>query len=207
MLRSILDKIFNGILAGVLISIGGTVYLSVGSYPGAILFSVALLCICYKGYSLFTGKIGYVTMSRTKEDISVLLLGLFGNLIGTFLFGVLISYATSGIGEKAYVICLPKLELNALAVLVKSFLCGVLMYLAVSIFKENNKSIVGIVFCIPVFILCGFEHSIADMFYFACSGIVSFEAFIFIILVIIGNSLGSIFFSGLRLLTEKKKDE
>jgi len=50
--------------------------------------------------------------------------------------------------------------------------------------------IAGIVFCIPVFILCGFEHSIADLFYFAASGIVSLEACLFLWIVILGNALG-----------------
>ena len=55
-------------------------------------------------------------------------------------------------------------------------------------------------FGVAVFILCGFEHSIADMYYFAASGIVSLRAFGFIWLVIIGNSLGGML---LPVLTEK----
>ncbi len=207
MLKDISAKITDGVLAGILISVGGTVYLSVGSYIGAIMFSVALICICYKGYSLFTGKVGYIPQSHTKNDVSVLLLGLLGNAVGTVLFGFILGYAISGIKDTAFTICTLKLELDFFKVLIKSFMCGILMYLAVSIFKENNKSVVGIVFCIPVFILCGFEHSIADMFYFACSGIVSFDAFIFIVTVILGNSLGGMLFPTLKLFTVKKNEQ
>lgn len=186
-----LKKLTAGISAGILITIGGTVYLSCSNkYIGAVLFSVALLCICYKGYSLFTGKVGYIPESHSKEDFSVLLLGLLGNAIGTILGGILIRYALSNVGEVANTICLAKLEVAPLMVFVRSVFCGILMYLAVSIFRDNNKNVVGILFCIPVFILCGFEHSIADMFYLSASGIVSFKAFLFVLNVIAGNSVG-----------------
>lgn len=207
MLKNVSSKIIDGVLAGILISVGGTVYLSVGSYIGAIMFSVALICICYKNYSLYTGKVGYIPQSHTKNDISVLFLGLLGNAIATVLFGFVLGYAISGIQDTALTVCSAKLELSFLKVLIKSFMCGILMYLAVSIFKENDKSVIGIVFCIPVFILCGFEHSIADMFYFACSGIISLDAFIFIVIVILGNSLGGMLFPALKFFTVKKNEQ
>ena len=82
------------------------------------------------------------------------------------------------------------MELSFGSALIKGIFCGVLMYMAVSIYRDHNKNIAGILFCIPVFILCGFEHSIADMFYFAASGIVSFKALIFILIIILGNAVG-----------------
>ena len=76
------------------------------------------------------------------------------------------------------------------------------MYLAVSVWRDRQTPL-GILFCIPVFILSGFEHSIADMFYFAASGIVSAEAFGFIWLVIIGNALGAMLLPALELLGKR----
>ena len=207
MLRATLSKIFDGILAGVLIAIGGTVYLSYGGHVGAILFSVALICICYKGYSLFTGKIGFIPNNHTRNEFSVLLLGLLGNAIGTVLFGFLIAYALPELKTVSETICTLKLQLNFFKTLIRALMCGILMYLAVSIYKEHNKNVVGIVFCIPVFILCGFEHSIADIFYFACSGIVSAQAFGFIMTVVLGNTIGAMFFPVLKLITKRQNDE
>ena len=77
------------------------------------------------------------------------------------------------------------------------------MYLAVSIYKEI-KSVMGILFCVPVFILAGFEHSIANMFYFAASEFVSLEAFGYIWLVILGNSVGGLLMPMLSLLGGQK---
>ena len=195
-----LRKIVSGVAAGLLITIGGTVYLSCENrYVGAVLFSVALLCICMKGYTLFTGKIGYITEKHGKDEFSVLLLGLLGNAIGTILGGWVIRYALPVVGEAANAICTVKLDQDPLVTIIRAVFCGILMYLAVSIYRDRKENIVGILFCIPVFILCGFEHSIADMFYFAASGMVSLKAFGFIWLVILGNSIGAMLLSAMTL--------
>ena len=187
-----LKKISSGICAGILISIGGSVFLACENrYVGAVLFSVALLSICMKGYSLYTGKIGFIAEKHDKEAFSILLLGLLGNLIGTVICGYLIRYALPTLGENALTICTVKLTQPYLSTLIRGFFCGVLMYIAVSTYRDKN-TLVGIVFCISVFILAGFEHSIADMFYFAASGIVSLKAFVFIMIVILGNTVGGL---------------
>ena len=184
-----LKQTLNGILAGILIIIGCSVFLACEvNYVGAVMFAVALLCICYKGYSLFTGKVGYLAESCKKQDISIVLTALLGNLIGTFLFGLMVSYALTQTVPVAFI---------------RAIFCGMLMYLAVCLYKEH-KTIAGIVFCVPVFILAGFEHSIADMGYFAISGIVSLEAFLFIWVVILGNSLGGVLLPLLGRLTKER---
>ena len=77
--------------------------------------------------------------------------------------------------------------------LFRGFFCGVLMYVAVWVYREK-KTVVGILFCIPVFILSGFEHSIADMFYFSLAGTVfQGRSLLFLLLVVLGNSLGGLF--------------
>ena len=74
------------------------------------------------------------------------------------------------------------------------------MFVAVWSYREK-KTIVGILFCIPVFVLSGFEHSIADMFYFSLAGTVFRpESLLFLLLVILGNSLGGLFIPCLQLL-------
>lgn len=201
-----LKKVINGIYAGILISIGGAVYLSCDNkYVGAVLFSVALLCICYQGYSLYTGKICYIPQKHGKEEISVLLLGLLGNAAATTVCGYALRYAIHKIGEAALNACNAKLEQEFLQTFIRAVFCGILIYLAVDIFR-NHTTPLGIVFCIPVFILSGFEHSVADMFYFASSGIVSLHAFIFIWIVILGNSVGGALIPLLSLYGGKNND-
>lgn len=201
-----LKKVINGIFAGILISIGGAVYLSCDNkYAGAVLFSVALLCICYQGYSLYTGKICYIPQKHGKEEFSVLLTGLLGNVAATTVCGYALRYAIPKIGEAALNACNAKLEQEFLQTFIRAVFCGTLIFLAVDIFR-NHKTPLGIIFCIPVFILSGFEHSVADMFYFASSGIVSLQAFIFIWIVILGNSIGGALIPLLSLYGGKNND-
>lgn len=182
----------ESLCAGILITIGGTVFLSCENKTvGAVLFSVALLCICYKSYYLFTGKIGYIVEKHTKQDFLNLDIGLFGNLAATFFLGMLLRTVLPNIGEGAAEMCLAKLAQFPLYTFIRGFFCGILMYLAVSIYKEKN-SVLGILFCVPVFILCGFEHSIADMFYLGASGIFSVKIILFTALVVTGNTFGAI---------------
>lgn len=192
-----LKKIMDGIAAGIMISIGCAVYLAcsakgeLGTYVGAVFFAVALLTICIKGYSLFTGKVGYIPENHSKDAVSTLLLGLFGNAIATCLFGYLLSLAIPNMGERANVICTAKLTQEFWQTFIRAIFCGVLMYVAVSIYREGEHGkMSGIFFAVPAFILSGFEHSIANMCYFGASGIVSFEAFLYIVIVILGNAVG-----------------
>lgn len=199
-----LKQTVNGVFAGILISIGGAVYLSCDNkYVGAVLFSVALLCICYMGYSLYTGKICYIPEKHTKDEISILLTGLLGNVTATTICGYALTYAIPKLKEAALASCTVKLEQNFLQTVIRAVFCGILIYLAVDIFKKH-KTPLGIIFCIPVFILSGYEHSVADMFYFAASGIVSLKAFVFIWFVILGNTIGGMLIPLLSLLGGKK---
>ena len=203
-----LKDTLSGICAGILIAIGGSIFLAVSpdnKYLAAVLFSVALLCICYKGYALFTGKVGYLYAQHDKAAVSALLLSLLGNTIGCIAFGKMLRAAMPALGETADALCQGKLDSQSFwQTLVRGVMCGILMYLAVSIFREKNTPL-GILFCIPVFILSGFEHSIADIFYFSASRIVSWEACGFLWTVILGNSLGAWLLPVLQGAEKKKK--
>ena len=195
-----LKLIIDGIKAGIMIAIGGSVFLSCENrYIGAILFSVALLCICLKGYSLFTGKVGYLPENHSKEAVKILLCGLLGNIVSTILLGYAVSFANPALGEAAKVICEAKLSQEALQTFVRAFFCGVLMYMAVSTYREKG-TLAGIFFCVPVFILSGFEHSIANMFYFGASGIINPDSVIYLAIVVAGNSVGGMAMPILNIL-------
>ena len=195
-----LKLIIDGIKAGIMIAIGGSVFLSCENrYIGAILFSVALLCICLKGYSLFTGKVGYLPENHSREAVKILLCGLLGNIVSTVLLGFAVSFANPALGEAAKVICEAKLSQEALQTFIRAFFCGVLMYMAVSTYREKN-TLAGIFFCVPVFILSGFEHSIANMFYFGASGMINLDSIVYLAVVIAGNSVGGMAMPILNIL-------
>ncbi len=199
MVFTAIARILRGVQAGVLISIGGTVYLACHGDKiadraiGAVFFSVALLCICKMGYSLYTGKIGFMIDRHDGKAFSVLLWGLLGNLISTALAGNLVRSVMPDCGNVAAKLCAAKFEQTSWQTFVRGAFCGVLMYLAVAIYRDGG-SIVGILFCVPVFILAGFEHSVADAFYFAVAGMIfDVNAVIYIAVAIVGNTVGALF--------------
>ena len=209
-MMKILKNLVAGIQAGILIAIGGSVFLAcygdgslINRTIGAVFFSVALLCICYKGYGLFTGKVGFLPEKHDKAAWTVVLTALLGNLIATCLCGWAIRYGLPQLGDTAKVICEAKLTQEWPQTAIRGVFCGILMYLAVSIFRDH-KTTAAIVFCVPVFILSGFEHSIADMFYFAASGIVSWQACGFLWCVILSNAVGGVLLPLLTMLTKEK---
>ena len=195
---------FLSIAAGLLIGIGGSVFLACENrYVGAVLFSVALLSICYQGLFLYTGKIGYIAWQHDRQSITAVVITLAGNLIGTLAAGLSVGVMKPAYVETARTLCEKKLAMAPLQVLIAGVFCGMLMYLAVEIYKSKQTP-VGILFCVPVFILSGFEHSIADLFYFFTARIVNGEMAWFLLLVVVGNSVGGMLIPWLKMAAGEK---
>lgn len=181
----------NSVAAGIIIGIGGVVYLSCEiNYIGAVLFTVGLLAVCALGLYLYTGKVGFLVNSHKLEDFAVLGLTFIGNVAGVGITALLARTWNADRISRAAQICANKLELSYGSAFCSAVLCGVLMYTAVKIYRGKG-SIAGILFCVPVFILSGFEHSIADVFYFFFSGVLSWRVLAFVVVVVAGNSVGA----------------
>jgi len=194
------SSLIDGVLAGAMVSIGGAALLSCDNkVVGAVLFCIALLSICWFGFNLYTGKVGFLLADHSRTALTQAFTGLLGNALGTLLFGLLIAAALPQLRESAIAACGRRLTQLPWQTLLRGFFCGMLMYAAVWIFRER-KTPLGILFCIPVFILSGFEHSIADMFYFALAGLFRLQSLWFLLLVVLGNSLGGLFIPFLQRL-------
>ena len=82
--------------------------------------------------------------------------------------------------------------------------CGVMMYLAVDGYRIKNNLLL-LILPVMIFILCGFEHSVADMLYLGCAGkLYTIEGLLFIGMVLIGNAIGALFFSFLHKVINDK---
>lgn len=191
--------------AGVMIGMGGTAFLSCDNkYIGALLFCVALVSICALNMSLYTGAIGYaVTEKRLKKPLASYPTVLLGNFAGAGVCALLVSLSGAAANGRIGDLCAGKLQQAPYQTLILAVLCGVLMYVAVDFYKKHG-GVTGILFCIPVFILCGFEHSIADTFYLMLGKEFSLKALGYILLTVAGNSAGAI---GIALLLEKMREE
>lgn len=185
------------ILAGIMIGVGGITYLSVESkFLGSFLFTLGLIAIMYQKYHLFTGQVGYLGQ---KYKLSDLLVTLFFNCVSIAIIGVI---SSMWLKDKALLIVQNKLSISLLEVFIKAILCGIVIYIAVELFKKDDKGVWTPIY-IMAFILCGFEHCVANTFYFATANYFSIEVLIFICVTVIGNALGSILISFL----EKQKEE
>ena len=168
----------KSILAGVAIAIGAYINLKIGGVAGAVFFSVGLFLVCIFNLKLYTGKVGYTGIIR---NLPILL----GNLIGSL---ILLFYPT----EKAVEIMKAKMNVSPPITFLNSIICGILIYAAVEAFKKRREYM--IIICVPAFILFGAEHCVADMCYAASAHYFSFELVLFLLTVIIGNSIGSLIF-------------
>lgn len=196
----------QGILAGLCISLGGIVYLSCeDKVVGALLFCVALMSICYFGFSLFTGKIGFLAVEPSRKNLIVTLTGLLGNLIGCLAFGLLSRVGLAKIAGASEALVAAKLGQTIPEALIRGFFCGVLMYIAVWIFREK-KTPLGIFVCIPTFILGGMEHSIADMFYFFAAASFTGKSFLYLFWIVLGNTVGGMAIPLLQKLLGKSPE-
>ena len=198
---------WGGIASGMMVGIGGTVYLSCeNKVVGAVLFAVALLVICILGLYLYTGKIGLFIENPNKKSAVALLVGLAGNAVGSVMTGVLTAVAKPQLVAVAEAACASKLEGGMLKGLIAAVFCGVLMYAAVKTYAKG-KTLVGIIFCIPTFILCGFEHSVADMYYFTVASFGGFDptSILFVLAIVVGNTLGGWLLPVLMRLGEGKE--
>lgn len=193
------EKILSySILAGSMIGLAGVVNLSVDNkFLGAFLFSFGLITILAQGLYLYTGKIGTINLSCEWVLLPVIILG---NFIGTNIiaWGVRLTRFGEILNQNAQIIVQNKLADSWFSILLLSIGCGIMMYLAVKGWLENSDSWLIVILPVMIFILSGFEHSIANMFYFAMAGEYSSKAFGYIFIMLIGNAIGSLAFKHLK---------
>lgn len=179
-----------------MIAIGGTVFLSIeNKVIGASLFSIGLFGVLIYNLNLYTGKIGYLITNFNLKYIKELLITLVGNFIGACSVGFILRYTRiyDKIYEKSLILANAKLNDNILSIFILSIFCGLLMYYAVNGFKKQTDfgKYLVVYLGVAVFILCGFEHCIANIYYFSVADIWSLKTLGYTGIMVLGNSIGS----------------
>ena len=188
---------FSAVLAGVVISIGGTAFLSLDNKVlGALMFTVGLFTICTFGFHLFTGKVCYVFENDGGYALTLPVIWL-GNLCGTVLTAFLESLTRAGpvLREKAAALCATKLGDNVGSIFLLAVLCNILIFIAVDGFGKNPHELgkyLSLLFGVMVFILCGFEHCVANMYYFSIAGAWSLKTLGYVLVMTLGNAVGGV---------------
>ncbi len=201
-----LKVLLFGIFAGLAIGLGSLAFTLTSAYLtskeglmfASMLFSIGLILVCVLGLQLYTGKIGVVFDNREKlaENAINLPIMLVGNAIGAFALGILCHFIFMHVPEIA-----SRIEAISVAktaskfVLLEGIFCGALVYIAVYCYKNFQNwgmKIIGIIVAVTLFVYCGFQHCIANMFYFGMAYNWNIDMLWNLLLVILTNSVGAL---------------
>lgn len=152
----------RSVLAGLSIGLGGLIFVKQGGVVGAVMFAFGLLTVLHFKLPLYTGTAGFIRVNSRKEWLNMLLI-LVGNIIGCFLLRLILPHVPEVLNANG--IIQSRIDAGFLQSFLSAIGCGIIMTLVVKAGREKNYLLT--IFGIPLFILCGFYHSIADAFYMA----------------------------------------
>lgn len=194
-LRMLILGIFAGmyIAFGALASQAASVTIaspSVAKFVGACIFPVGLMLVLVAGSELFTGNCLLVIPLLEKkvtllQVIKSWILVYLGNMIGSLLVaflactGHVYTLYDSKMAETVVSTAAAKCALPFSDALIKGILCNILVCLAVWVSfaaKELAGKIIALYLPVVVFVLCGYEHSVANM-YFIPAGLFASAAY------------------------------
>lgn len=239
--------ILLGMMAGAFIAFGGAAssvaahgVADVGlarSIAGAI-FPVGLMLVVFTGSELFTGN-SLMIMAVIDKKITLLkmirnlVVVYFANFVGAIIIDVLVflsgqfDFSGGGLGAYTIKVALAKTSIAPVTAVISGILCNILVCLAIVLAgtaKDSIGRIFGIFFPIAAFVVCGFEHCVANMFYIPagmlaatntayvqkaqelygitaqqCSSLTHFAGTESLLFVTIGNIIGGVLFVGVVL--------
>ncbi len=177
--KDIRDALMS-LLAGGLIAIGSmAVVLNENKYIGAMLFSFALLSIIKLQLPLYTGRVGFVLEKCNVWDcVTYLCMNCIGACLFKYLF---IATQPEETFQRLRYLTGVKFDHTLGYLFFSGFLCNVLVHVAVS---AKNEFIT--VLCVMCFVICGFEHSIADVMFVSWKFAPQWG------MILLGNTVGAI---------------
>ena len=195
----ILNVSRSSFMSGICIGIAGFGFLSLkadGHYlAGCIIFSFALIAVVNYKLALYTGTAGFIC----KNEFGYLALVLLGNIVGCATLSLLTRLSPMPIQETAQALLQSRLDMGLINGAILSIACGFIMTTAVTFARKG--SMLPLLFGVPLFIVCGFPHCIADAFFYSCVpldfwGAHLCEILVFYVSIVIGNFIGCNFYRG-----------
>ena len=201
-----LKVLLFGIFAGLAIGLGSLVFTIVSTYAKSVggqifasaLFSIGLILVCTLGLQLYAGKVGVVFDDREKlkENAINLPIMLVGNAIGAFTLGIICHFIFMNVPDIAVrILKISEGKTGSDTVFLQGIFCGALVYIAVYFFKNLQNyamKIIGIITAVTLFVYCGFQHCIANMFYFGMAFNWNIDMLWNLLIVILTNSVGAL---------------
>ena len=186
---SVVQIIKSSILAGICIGIAGFGYLAEKSIIGAVLFAFGLLTVVHYKLKLYTGTAGFIV----KGEVGTLFLILLGNLVGCLIVSLIARCSPMPLQETAQKLLEGRLATGPLKGGILAIGCGFIMTTAVT-FARKDKNL-PLLFGVPLFIMCGFPHCVADAFYYMAVPVPFLaehwlEVLVFYVSIVTGNFVG-----------------
>ena len=156
------NLIHSAIMAGICIGIAGFGYLAVGGIVGAVTFAFGLLAVVHYRLKLYTGTAGFFAKGELLQLCTILLM----NIVGCLLVALMARMSPMPLQDAAQHILEGRLNAGIVQSGVLAIGCGFIMTTAVKWGREAK--FLPLLFGVPLFIICGFPHCIADAFYYLC---------------------------------------
>ena len=156
------NLIHSAIMAGICIGIAGFGYLAVGGIVGAVTFAFGLLAVVHYRLKLYTGTAGFFAKGELLQLCTILSM----NIVGCLLVALMARMSPMPLQEAAQHILEGRLNAGIVQSGVLAIGCGFIMTTAVKWGREGK--FLPLLFGVPLFIICGFPHCVADAFYYLC---------------------------------------
>ena len=156
------NLIRSAIMAGICIGIAGFGYLAVGGIVGAVTFAFGLLAVVHYRLKLYTGTAGFFAKGELLQLCTILAM----NIVGCLLVALMARMSPIPLQEAAQHILEGRLNAGIVQSGVLAIGCGFIMTTAVKWGREGK--FLPLLFGVPLFIICGFPHCVADAFYYLC---------------------------------------
>lgn len=173
----------QSIMAGILIGLGACGFLALGGLTGAIIFAFGLIGVVFTGIPLYTGRAGVMT------SIPGIIKVWWWNVVGAMAVGLVVAAIGGSMAESAYNTVAAHVAQGPWRGFLRAVGCGLVIDLSVW-FYRSSKSLVPVLFGIPLFIVCGFYHSIADVVYLVAAWKWSPAILWYYPVIVIGNYVG-----------------
>lgn len=185
-MKTLIKMLVASMRAGMFIALGCLIYLNVADKTaGAFLFSLGLLSVGLTGSLLYTGQVHKLIEHTPRRRLRELPVIWAGNIAGVWLTFAVAALLNPQVQQGALALAEKKLAAAPQTVLLGAVLCGILMTMAT---RASSPKYVTIG-CVAAFILAGFNHCIADSFYFAACLPRSIP---YLLLITAGNTLGGL---------------
>lgn len=175
----------KSLFAGILIGLGACGYLALGGIPGAVIFAFGLIGVVLSGSLLYTGRAG-VMAPREVGELSQIW---FFNILACVLIGLLMMSLGGEPVERARTVVAGRLTQGPWRSFLRAVGCGLIIDIAVWLYR-STKNILPVIFGVPLFIVCGFYHSIADVVYLVAAWKWDAAILWYYPIIVIGNYAG-----------------